>query len=58
MAAAPSVVWDELPAVMDGAVSGSQLWAGGSEASFSSVEVRRMPSSISSEVPVKVPSSA
>src|SRR5207237_1375101 len=29
MAAAPSVICDELPAVMSGAVSGSQLWAGG-----------------------------
>ena len=35
MAAAPSVICDELPAVMSGAVSGSQLCAGGSAASAS-----------------------
>jgi hypothetical protein len=46
MAAAPSVVWDEFPAVMSGAVSGSHCWAGGSDASFSRLEDRRMPSSL------------
>ena len=55
MAAAPSVVCDELPAVMSGAVSGSQLCAGGSAASASSVEVRRMPSSVAQELPGEAP---
>ena len=45
MAAAPSVVCEEFPAVMSGAVSGSQLWAGGSAARAWRVEERRMPSS-------------
>ena len=58
MAAAPSVVCDELPAVMEGAVSGSQLWAGASAASFSIVEPRRMPSSVRRNSPVRLPSSA
>ena len=58
MAAAPSVVWDEFPAVMSGAVSGSQLWAGGSAASASIVEERRMPSSLRRDSPVRLPSSA
>ena len=58
MAAAPSVVCDELPAVMSGAVSGSQCWAGGSAASASSVELRRMPSSDRRNSPVRLPSSA
>ncbi len=58
MAAAPSVVCDELPAVMSGAVSGSQLCAGGSAASASIVELRRMPSSLRRYSPVSVPSSA
>ena len=58
MAAAPSVVCDELPAVMSGAVSGSQFWAGGSAASASIVEERRMPSSVRRNSPVRLPSSA
>ena len=58
MAAAPSVVCDELPAVMSGAVSGSQCWAGGSVASASAVVVRRIPSSARRNSPVRLPSSA
>ena len=42
---------------MSGAVSGSQFWAGGSPASASSVAFRRMPSSVSRDSPVGVPSS-
>ena len=57
MAAAPSVVCDALPAVMSGAVSGSQFWAGGSAASASRVELRRMPSSLRRNSPVRLPSS-
>ncbi len=45
MAAAPSVIWEEFPAVMSGAVSGSQFWAGGSPAMASIEPLRRMPSS-------------
>ena len=55
MAAAPSVVCDELPAVMSGAVSGSQCCAGGSAASASAVEVRRMPSSTREDLPGERP---
>ena len=51
IAAAPSVVCDELPAVMSGAVSGSQCWAAGSPANASIVEERRMPSSARSNSP-------
>ncbi len=58
MAAAPSVVCEELPAVMSGAVSGSQFWAGGRAASASIVEERRMPSSARRNSPVRLPSSA
>ena len=43
MAAAPSVVCDELPAVMSGAVSGSQLWAGARAARDSMVPPRADP---------------
>ena len=57
MAAAPSFICEEFPAVMSGAVSGSHDWAGGSAASFSRVPPRRMPSSIVSDSPVKDPSS-
>ena len=58
MAAAPSVIWDEFPAVMSGAVSGSQLWAGGSPAIASIEPFRRIPSSASRWAPVNDPSSA
>ena len=58
MAAAPSVIWEAFPAVMSGAVSGSQLCAGGRPARASSEALRRMPSSASRDWPVKVPSSA
>ena len=57
MAAAPSVICDELPAVMSGAAS-SHPWADASDASFSSVVSRRMPSSTVSVSPVRVPSSS
>ena len=58
MAAAPSVICDELPAVMSGAVSGSKDWAGGSEASRSKVVSLRMPSSVRRNWSVRVPSSS
>ncbi len=58
MAAAPSVVWLELPAVMSFAVSGSHDCAGGSAAIFSSATSGRMPSSASSTSPVNSPSSS
>ena len=58
MAAAPSVICDELPAVMSGAVSGSQLCAGGSAASASIVVARRMPSSAERTSPLGAPASS
>ena len=57
MAAAPSVICEELPAVICRAVSGSQLWAGGSLARPSMVPVLRMPSSSRRNSPVGEPSS-
>ncbi len=58
MAAAPSVICEELPAVMSGAVSGSQFCAGASPAIDSMEPLRRMPSSASSRPPENVPSSS
>ena len=50
IAAAPSVICDEFPAVMSGAVSGSNDCAGASEASRSKVVSLRMPSSVREEL--------
>ena len=58
MADAPSVICEELPAVMSGAVSGSQLCAGGSPAIDSIEPLRRMPSSAGQNLTGGQPSSS
>ena len=57
IADAPSVICDELPAVMSGAVSGSHDWAGDRPDRDSIEPFRRMPSSDSKNPPDTVPSS-
>ena len=58
IAAAPSDICDAFPAVMSGAIDGSQDAAEGSAAIDSIVPPRRMPSSASRSSPVSRPSAS